>query len=36
VAVDLPYPRTEATRESEAFDRLVSSTSRLLREAHRR
>jgi NitT/TauT family transport system ATP-binding protein len=35
VVVDLPYPRTEATRESEAFDALVSSTSRLLREAHR-
>jgi NitT/TauT family transport system ATP-binding protein len=35
VAVDLPYPRTEATRESEAFDALVNRTSRLLREAHR-
>jgi NitT/TauT family transport system ATP-binding protein len=35
VVVDLPYPRTDATRESEAFDALVNSTSRLLREAHK-
>jgi NitT/TauT family transport system ATP-binding protein len=35
VVVDLPYPRTETTRESEAFDALVNKTSRLLREAHR-
>ena len=35
VAVDLPYPRTEATRESAAFDELVNRTSKLLREAHR-
>jgi NitT/TauT family transport system ATP-binding protein len=35
VVIDLPYPRTEATRESEAFDALVNKTSRLLREAHR-
>jgi NitT/TauT family transport system ATP-binding protein len=35
VVVDLPYPRTEATRESEAFDALVNRTSRLLREAHK-
>jgi NitT/TauT family transport system ATP-binding protein len=35
VAVDLPYPRTAATRESAAYDELVTSTSRLLREAHR-
>jgi NitT/TauT family transport system ATP-binding protein len=35
VVVDLPYPRTEATRESEAFDALVNKTSRLLREVHR-
>jgi NitT/TauT family transport system ATP-binding protein len=35
VAVDLPYPRTAATRESAAYDDLVTSTSRLLREAHR-
>jgi NitT/TauT family transport system ATP-binding protein len=35
VTVDLPYPRTDATRESEAFDTLVNSTSRLLREAHK-
>ena len=33
--VDLPYPRTEATRESQQFDDLVNRTSRLLREAHR-
>jgi NitT/TauT family transport system ATP-binding protein len=35
VVVDLPYPRTDATRESEAFDALVNRTSRLLREAHK-
>jgi NitT/TauT family transport system ATP-binding protein len=35
IAVDLPYPRTEATRESDAYDELVNHTSRLLREAHR-
>jgi NitT/TauT family transport system ATP-binding protein len=35
IAVDLPFPRTAATRESEAFDALVNRTSRLLREAHR-
>jgi NitT/TauT family transport system ATP-binding protein len=35
VAIDLPYPRTAATRESAAYDELVNSTSRLLREAHR-
>ena len=35
VAVDLPYPRTEATRESEAFDAVVNATSRMLREAHK-
>jgi NitT/TauT family transport system ATP-binding protein len=35
VLVDLPYPRTAATRDSEEFDALVNSTSRLLREAHR-
>jgi NitT/TauT family transport system ATP-binding protein len=35
VKIDLPYPRTAETRESEAYDALVSSTSRLLREAHR-
>jgi NitT/TauT family transport system ATP-binding protein len=33
--VDLPYPRTAVTRESQAFDDLVNQTSRLLREAHR-
>lgn len=35
LAVDLPYPRTAATRESEAFDALVNRASRLLRETHR-
>ncbi len=35
VKVDLPYPRTAETRESAAFDELVNTTSRLLREAHR-
>jgi len=35
VAIDLPYPRTVETRESEAFDALVNRTSKLLREAHR-
>jgi NitT/TauT family transport system ATP-binding protein len=35
VKVDLPYPRTSATRESAEFDALVNATSRLLREAHR-
>jgi NitT/TauT family transport system ATP-binding protein len=35
IEVDLPFPRTEATRESDAYDELVNRTSRLLREAHR-
>ena len=35
IVVDLPYPRTQATRESDAYDDLVNHTSRLLREAHR-
>jgi len=35
VAVDLPYPRTDETRASQAFDALVNHTSRLLREAHK-
>jgi NitT/TauT family transport system ATP-binding protein len=35
IDVNLPYPRDEATRESEAFDQLVNHTSRLLREAHK-
>jgi NitT/TauT family transport system ATP-binding protein len=35
VAVDLPYPRSAATRDSEAFDALVNRTSKLLRETHR-
>jgi len=33
--IDLPYPRTAETRESERYDELVNHTSRLLREAHR-
>jgi NitT/TauT family transport system ATP-binding protein len=32
--IDLPWPRTAATRQTDAFDRIVSHTSRLLREAH--
>jgi NitT/TauT family transport system ATP-binding protein len=35
IAVELPYPRTQATRESDAYDELVNHTSRILREAHR-
>ena len=35
IDVDLPYPRTAETRESNAYDELVNRTSRLLREAHR-
>ena len=35
IAVLLPYPRTAAVRESGAFDALVNSTSKLLRETHR-
>jgi len=35
VEVELPYPRTQVTRDSEAYDELVNRTSRLLREAHR-
>jgi len=35
IPIDLPYPRTDATRESLAYDELVNRTSRLLREAHR-
>jgi NitT/TauT family transport system ATP-binding protein len=35
IDVDLPYPRDESTRESDAFDDLVNHTSRLLREAHK-
>jgi len=35
VDVDLPYPRTQETRDSNAYDELVNRTSRLLREAHR-
>jgi NitT/TauT family transport system ATP-binding protein len=36
VKVDLPYPRTAETRESKAYDEMVNSTSRLLREVQRR
>jgi NitT/TauT family transport system ATP-binding protein len=35
IEVDLPYPRNDATRDSEEFDALVNHTSRLLREAHK-
>jgi NitT/TauT family transport system ATP-binding protein len=35
IAVELPYPRTQTTRESDAYDELVNRTSRILREAHR-
>jgi len=35
LTIDLPWPRTAETRESEAFDALVNRASRLLREAHR-
>jgi NitT/TauT family transport system ATP-binding protein len=35
LSIDLPYPRTAATRESAAYDDVVNHTSRLLREAHR-
>jgi NitT/TauT family transport system ATP-binding protein len=35
IDIDLPWPRTAATRESQAYDDIVTHTSRLLREAHR-
>jgi NitT/TauT family transport system ATP-binding protein len=35
IAVDLPYPRTAAVRESDEFDDLVNHTSKLLRETYR-
>ena len=35
IDIDLPFPRTTETRESDAFDEMVSKTSRLLRETHR-
>jgi NitT/TauT family transport system ATP-binding protein len=35
IAIDLPYPRTESTRESAVFESLVSQTSRMFREAAR-
>jgi NitT/TauT family transport system ATP-binding protein len=35
IDIDLPWPRTAATRESQAYDDIVTYTSRLLREAHR-
>ena len=35
IDIDLPFPRTADTRESDAFDEMVSKTSRLLRETHR-
>ena len=34
LCVDLPWPRTAETRESQAFDDLVTKASRLLRGAH--
>lgn len=34
LAVDLPYPRTEATRESAAYQRLVGEVSGVLRTSH--
>jgi NitT/TauT family transport system ATP-binding protein len=35
IDIDLPWPRTAETRESQAYDDIVTHTSRLLREAHR-
>jgi NitT/TauT family transport system ATP-binding protein len=35
IEIDLPWPRKAETRESDAFDIVVSHVSRLLREAHR-
>lgn len=36
VRVDLPYPRTEETRQSPAFQKLVADVSKLLRSVERR
>jgi NitT/TauT family transport system ATP-binding protein len=35
IAINLPFPRTAETRETEHFDHLVNQASRLLREVHR-
>jgi NitT/TauT family transport system ATP-binding protein len=35
VGVDLPYPRTEETRESEPYQKLVAEVSRILRSVER-
>jgi NitT/TauT family transport system ATP-binding protein len=35
VAVDLPYPRTEETRESSPYQKLVAEVSRILRSVER-
>jgi NitT/TauT family transport system ATP-binding protein len=34
IDIDLPWPRTSATRHTDAYDDIVNHTSRLLREAH--
>ena len=35
VAVDLPYPRTEETRNSPTYQRLVAEVTKLLRSVER-
>ena len=35
VTVDLPYPRTEETRQSDAYQHQVAEVSRLLRSVER-
>jgi NitT/TauT family transport system ATP-binding protein len=35
IRVDLPYPRTEETRQSAAYQKLVAEVSRLLRSVER-
>jgi NitT/TauT family transport system ATP-binding protein len=35
VTVDLPYPRTEETRESPAYQKLVGGVSKILRSVER-
>jgi NitT/TauT family transport system ATP-binding protein len=35
IRVDFPYPRTEETRESEAYQRLVAEVSKILRSVER-
>jgi NitT/TauT family transport system ATP-binding protein len=34
IPIDLPFPRTESTRRSEAFDRTIAEVSRNLRSMH--